>query len=276
MAEFKSSILSTHFHYSQVRKDLTEELICDTFTLINPSPEDNYFDWIYVPVNKESYNTYLVDELYKYAEINNDNIPDPHRGYPNINFMKTRINRYYNMSAEAKNVKIKDVTDSYCLTVLNNILDFYKNNNNNENDNNKNMNDLGVLVNMRSFIDNNMIFDLDVNRAAAIVDKKPTGSFMIRSSSCSNLCEEFTVFTITHSYYETGKHVNNLRCLIIHGVGVYFVGDRDKSYFDGLTKKKFLQDINYAPADYACIMDIIIQLHKCNRLDINKLIFNMP
>ena len=61
---------------------------------------------------------------------------------------------------------------------------------------------------------------------------------LIRRSSCSNVSEEFTIFTITHSYIRNGtKFINNMRYLTIHGIGVYNVSHYNKRYFENLTKK---------------------------------------
>lgn len=267
------SILSNHFQlYKGVDTDIKNNNICDTFTLINPTDDDNYFDWIYLPIDKNTYNTYKTSELYNYmCNYDFHNIADPHRGYEYIDFIKTRLLRYYNISYLYKNLKIKDITDELRSNTLTNIIDTYKNNRD------KNYNNLGIIINIKTLLDHNMIFDVDVNRATDILEKNPVGSFIIRSSSCSHLSDDFTVFTITHSFNKNNqKNINNMRYLNIHGIGVYNVGNYDRNYFNNLTKKKFLKDINYKEASYACVMDVIIDLHNTGNLDISKQIFNMP
>jgi hypothetical protein len=269
----QNSILSNQFRlYGIIDNDIEDNKVCDVLTLTDPDKEDSYFNWIYIPITENTYNTYTVESLYNYMKhYNFNNVPDPHRGYKFIDFIKTRLVRYKNNAEAFKDIKIKDITDEFRSNILNNIIDTYKNNIP------KYYNDIGAIINMKTLLDNNMIFDLDVNRAANILQKKPTGSFLIRNSSCSNLTKDFTIFTITHSYIRNGnKFINNMRYLTIHGIGVYDIGHLDRNYFINLTKKMFLENINYKEADYACIMDVIIYLHNAGDLDITKQIINMP
>ena len=269
----QNSILSSHSNiYSQTASDIKEGKTCDILSMEEPTNEDNYFDWITIPINEKTYNTYKVENLYNYMKFYNfNNIPDPYRGYQYLDFIRTRLLRYKNIDKSCKDVKIKDVTDDFRSNILNNIINTYKNNTP------KCYDDMGTIINMKTLLDNNMIFDLDNNGAENILQKASVGSFLIRRSSCSNVSEEFTIFTITHSYIRNGtKFINNMRYLTIHGIGVYNVSHYNKRYFENLTKKMFLEDIEYKEADHACVMDVIIYLHITGNIDITKQIINMP
>lgn len=267
----QNSILSSHFNiYNQTKSDIKEGKACDILTMEEPTHEDKYFDWITIPIGEKTYNTYKVENFYNYMKYYDfNNIPDPYRVYQYLDFIRTRLLRYKNIAKSCKDIKIKDVTDDFRSNILNNIIDTYKNNTP------KCYNDMGTIINMKTLLDNNMILDIDIGAADNILQKAPTGSFLIRVSSCSNVNEEFTIFTITHSCVIDGnKIINNMRYLNIHGIGVYNVGHLDRSYFINLTKKIFLEDVYYKEADYACVMDVIIYLHSTGYFDITKQIYN--
>jgi hypothetical protein len=273
MAENKSFISSHINVYSMINDDIKNDAISDTFTLINPTENDKYFEWIHIPIDEDKYHTYKVDELCKYMS-SYENIPDPYRCYEKINFMKTRLNRYKEILDSGENITIKEVTDDLRTCVLKSILkSFYDNERITKTFN------LAVIINIKTLFYNNMVLNIDIDSAYNLLLKKPVGSFIIRNSSCSSLIGDFSIFSMSYKtkLVNNGNitcSIKNRRFINIHGVGLYDANGSDKKYYENLTKNKFLKDVDYKEAEYVCIMDIIVDMHIQGLININHMILN--
>ena len=268
MTEFKSFISSNINIYDRVHNDIKTDDVCCALTLVNITENDYYFNWIHIPIDENIYKTYNVDELYKYMSMYEyKDIPDPYRIYPKIDFMINRVILYKSVKEDA-NLLIKDIDDKMRTSILKNILSQYI-----EGCIYDKANKLASIVNIKTLLDNNIIFNINAKYAEKILtDKAVVKSFIIRTSSCSQFTDNLTIFSI--SYLKDNNQIIHLRFIDVHGIGIYNTNENNKKYYENLTKNDFLEDINYGKPLSSSIMDLLILMHSQKSINIGNIITN--
>ena len=300
--------------------DSSEEnkAICP-LTLANPAEVTKYFEWITIPsekgkahsfviygesgfanyfnmslINNNIEDTILADDRIIDARVADDRIigarfenkvvADPLRIYPNIYFMKTRLERLMSVSDRYNNLNNDDITPEFKSKILRNYIDNWAS----EPDQKYTNNDLGIIISLYDMYKFGLIYDglNSLSGKDELFSRNPIKkSWLIRNSSMSNDSDNCSVFTIQFTYMRNITNTLcafNIRCVSIHGIGIYIL---TKSIYDDIeavnisddiiktaNNIKILTAINWKPPQYACIIDLLLDLSNKDYINLNQFV----
>jgi hypothetical protein len=264
----------------------TVEIKCP-LTLSTPLDNDNYFDWLFIPVGNNLHHSYRISgnsgilEYFKLAG-NNAVVRDPQRVFPNIKHMYTRLIRQSGLSDATKRLKAGEITPEFRQQIFDDTMILWKNINLLENEQKPEKDALiierGLLIGIDMFEKNNILFNnLDTTLSDEILRKYnwKKGAFLIRNSSTTNVngSGDCTVFSITYVYEKLGSlTTNNRRYVSVHGVGLYDGCEVNHRLLNNSDMKEILADLQYKPAEYACLTDDLYRLHRIGVINLSELV----
>ena len=92
--------------YDSISDILVEQKNICAISLSECNENDNYFDWLHIPLPNKLLHSYKIDEFNEYSKINKI-IKDPQKVFDNLNHMILRMNRH--LSLKHLQLKLKDL-----------------------------------------------------------------------------------------------------------------------------------------------------------------------
>lgn len=209
--------------YGYVSEDMESEeskIVCP-ISLSTSKDSNNVFDWLIVPLGKCLFHSYMLEEFKEYCDSFEGEIPDPQRTLPRLNHMQTRMLRQLALPSDIRLLKNIDVTDEYRRSALQEVLNAWQN----KTDLSDTTKAKSLIINLKTFDDMNLIFKnmdrITVESILKPMNMSSKGVFALRSSSLSKEHNDgdYTILTMTYTTAE--NKFNNIRHLVLHGVGVY-------------------------------------------------------
>ena len=272
---------ATNDIYTHVAMDMKSEDTACPLSLATPDENSCYFDWIHVPVSRETTYHYSLADFSDYNIFTRGGLADPMRIYQSLRFMLTRLNAIYRAHPSLRERTIAEVTPALRAQLLAATMENWGQGGD--------LNEHNLLLSLETMFQNGLVHDINVEGATRmLLEGGRIGSFLLRRSGQgvfdgTSTC---TVFTIS---YLSATGVEHVRLIDVHNVGVYITtsppGTNINSFFiprdDALLRNAQIQAVIqrflHAPPQYACVADLLIAFSRQHRLfDLDKMVRVAP